>query len=361
MNSTDKQIFVNNRETIRVVYAGTGLSEFIIPFLNDYFHLNSVSGIAELDDYIYQQTLITLPDAILVEVEDVQPCLAFVERLKRNMLLSQIVIIFLSKLPNNSLANMARYLYVHDHYSAPIPLENLRDRILFLIKFRAIQPRLNQSEIQIQKLPRKFPLKKRIFDLTVCIFAFFLIAPIFAVIALAIIIESKGPIIYRSKRVGAKYKIFDFFKFRSMHHHSNIELMSLSDFNQYKVNEGESPIFNKIQNDPRVTHVGKFIRKYSLDELPQLFNVIRGDMSLVGNRPLPLYEAVCLTSDEWAVRFLAPAGLTGLWQVSRRGKKSMSERERKKLDNFYAKNYSLRLDIKIILSTLPAMVQKENV
>ncbi|MCX2473197.1 sugar transferase [Pedobacter sp. MC2016-05] len=361
MNSTSTPISVNNRETIRVVYAGTGLSNLIIPFLNDYFQIKSVRGIAELDDYIYRQTLITLPDAILVEVDDVQACQAFVERLKRNTLLSQIIIIFLSKLPNDGLSNVARYLYVHDHYSAPVPVENLRDRILFLIKFRSIQPRLSQSAIQIQSSTRNFPLKKRMFDLTVCIFVFLLMAPIFALIALAIFIESDGPIIYRSKRVGARYKIFDFFKFRSMHHHSNVELKSLSDSNQYKIIDGENPIFNKIQNDPRVTHVGRFIRKYSLDELPQLFNVIRGDMSLVGNRPLPLYEAVCLTSDEWAVRFLAPAGLTGLWQVSRRGKKSMSERERKKLDNFYAKNYSLRLDIKIILSTLPAMVQKGNV
>lgn len=84
-------------------------------------------------------------------------------------------------------------------------------------------------------------------------------------------------------------------------------------------------------------------------------------MSLVGNRPLPLYEAEKLTTNEWSMRFLAPAGLTGLWQISRRGKKDMSERERKKLDNFYASNYSIWLDLKIIFKTIPALLQKEKV
>jgi lipopolysaccharide/colanic/teichoic acid biosynthesis glycosyltransferase len=84
-------------------------------------------------------------------------------------------------------------------------------------------------------------------------------------------------------------------------------------------------------------------------------------MSLVGNRPLPVYEAEMLTSNEWSMRFLGPAGLTGLWQITKRGKADMSERERKKLDNFYAQNYSIALDIKILLKTIPAVLQKEKV
>jgi lipopolysaccharide/colanic/teichoic acid biosynthesis glycosyltransferase len=95
--------------------------------------------------------------------------------------------------------------------------------------------------------------------------------------------------------------------------------------------------------------------------LPQLFNIIKGDMSVVGNRPLPVYEAEMLTSNEWSMRFLGPAGLTGLWQISKRGKEDMSERERKKLDNFYAQKYSLWLDLKIIIGTVPALFQKEKV
>ena len=120
-------------------------------------------------------------------------------------------------------------------------------------------------------------------------------------------------------------------------------------------------IFFKAKDDPRISKVGKFLRNSSIDELPQLINILKGDMSLVGNRPLPLYEAEKLTSDLRAFRFLAPAGLTGLWQVTKRGKKDMSEEERIALDNNYALNHSLLLDIKIILKTFPALLQSENV
>jgi lipopolysaccharide/colanic/teichoic acid biosynthesis glycosyltransferase len=119
--------------------------------------------------------------------------------------------------------------------------------------------------------------------------------------------------------------------------------------------------FMKFKNDPRITRVGNIIRKTSIDELPQLINVIKGDMSIVGNRPLPLYEAEQLTSDDWGQRFLAPAGITGLWQVEKRGQSSMSEEERKSLDNKYAQNFSFWNDIRLILKTIPALFQKENV
>jgi Sugar transferases involved in lipopolysaccharide synthesis len=120
--------------------------------------------------------------------------------------------------------------------------------------------------------------------------------------------------------------------------------------------------FVKLENDPRITKVGYFIRKYSIDELPQLINILKGDMSIVGNRPLPLYEAELLTSDEYIDRFMAPAGLTGLWQVEKRGDAGkMSAEERKLLDIQYAQSYSFTMDVKIILKTATAFVQKENV
>jgi hypothetical protein len=119
--------------------------------------------------------------------------------------------------------------------------------------------------------------------------------------------------------------------------------------------------FFKLKNDPRITRVGKFIRNSSIDELPQLWNVIIGDMSIVGNRPLPLYEAEKLTSDRYALRFLAPAGITGLWQVEKRGKGEMSEDERLMLDNKYAENHSFVNDIRLILKTIPALLQSESV
>lgn len=127
-------------------------------------------------------------------------------------------------------------------------------------------------------------------------------------------------------------------------------------------NEEKNNAFIKIENDPRVTKVGRFIRKYSIDELPQLFNILKGDMSVVGNRPLPLYEAEKLTGDTSIDRFMAPAGLTGLWQVEKRGDSgTMSAEERKQLDIRYGQTYNFALDMKIIFKTLTAFVQKENV
>ncbi len=121
-----------------------------------------------------------------------------------------------------------------------------------------------------------------------------------------------------------------------------------------------TPTFFKIVNDPRVTRVGRFIRAFNIDEIPQFFNVIKGDMSIVGNRPLPLYEAEKLTSDQWALRFLAPAGITGLWQVSQRRADKYTEEERKMMDNRYAINASFWNDIKFIIFTIPAIFRKKE-
>lgn len=212
--------------------------------------------------------------------------------------------------------------------------------------------------------------------------------------------ESKGPIVYKSKRVGSNYDIFDFLKFRSMFVDADKHLKDFNNLNQYQdelneeddlsdfiLPEGDEnllfgdddfviseEVFNsqkekeqknsfvKLENDPRITKIGQIIRKYSIDELPQLFNILKGDMSIVGNRPLPLYEAELLTSDEYIDRFMAPAGLTGLWQVEKRGDSGkLSAEERKMLDIKYAKNFSLGMDIKIILKTFTAFIQKENV
>jgi lipopolysaccharide/colanic/teichoic acid biosynthesis glycosyltransferase len=107
--------------------------------------------------------------------------------------------------------------------------------------------------------------------------------------------------------------------------------------------------------------VGTFLRNSSLDELPQLFNVLRGDMSIVGNRPLPLYEAASLTTNEWAERFMAPAGITGLWQIKKRGQKNMSAEERLDLDINYARNNNIVRDFWIMAQTPSALLQKTNV
>ena len=267
----------------------------------------------------------------------------------------------------------------------------------------------------------KIPVWKRLFDIFFSSLAIILLSPVFIITAIAIRLESPGPILFKSKRVGTNYTIFEFLKFRSMFIDAELRLKELSkEHNQYaevheeadtakttitaplgdkaenemldmgmesemmisdeeimlegddfvvaesdfnkKKEEDINNAFVKIENDPRITKVGRIIRKYSIDELPQLFNILRGDMSIVGNRPLPLYEAEKLTADTSIDRFMAPAGLTGLWQVEERGKGgNMSAEERKQLDITYGQTYSFALDMKIIFRTLTAFIQKENV
>ena len=140
------------------------------------------------------------------------------------------------------------------------------------------------------------------------------------------------------------------------------KLNELADLNIYDSNDNETTAFFKVINDPRITKVGSFLRNSSLDELPQLFNVLKGDMSIVGNRPLPFYmKLASLTTDEWAERFMAPAGITGLWQISKRGNKNMSTEERISLDIDYARHQSLKADLLIMLKTPTALIQKSNV
>jgi lipopolysaccharide/colanic/teichoic acid biosynthesis glycosyltransferase len=259
-----------------------------------------------------------------------------------------------------------------------------------------------------KKESTKHPFFKRVFDIAVASLALLAFSPLLLVFILAIRLESKGKVYYISKRVGTGYRIFNFLKLRSMYPDADKRLKEFEHLNQYK-KEGQ-PVLNKehtldydiedneendtvlygddfvikekrhiekqknkqesafvkFDNDPRITKVGKIIRKLSIDELPQLINVIKGDMSIVGNRPLPLYEAELLTTDEWTNRFNGPAGITGLWQVEARGKSSkMSPEERKQLDNKYVEiansKYSFWKDIWIILRTIPAVFQKENV
>ena len=201
---------------------------------------------------------------------------------------------------------------------------------------------------------------KRAFDITVSSIGLLLLSPLLILIAILIKLESKGPVFYVSKRAGSGYRIFNFIKFRSMRVGADVELKALAHLNQYG-NNSQNGVFFKIKNDPRISPLGHFLRSTSLDEIPQLINVLIGDMSLVGNRPLPLYEAEKLTRDQIAWRFLAPAGITGLWQITKRGKDNMSPEERIALDMEYAMKNSFWLDLRIMLSTVPALLQKEKV
>ena len=238
----------------------------------------------------------------------------------------------------------------------------LQEKIVFLRKVKkAQQGAAPQIEENIPARSLKLGLlSKRTFDIAVSSIAILLLSPLFLLIALAIKLESSGPIFYIAKRAGRGYRIFNFFKFRTMYQGSDKRVSELTHLNQYNAN-GRGPVFFKISNDPRITKVGSFLRNTSLDELPQLINVLLGDMSLVGNRPLPLYEAVTLTTDEYAARFMAPAGITGLWQVKKRGNKDMSVEERISMDIDYASKCNFATDFWIIANTPSALLQKENV
>jgi lipopolysaccharide/colanic/teichoic acid biosynthesis glycosyltransferase len=203
-------------------------------------------------------------------------------------------------------------------------------------------------------------LFKRTFDILVASLALLILSPLFLLVALVIKLESRGSVFYVAKRAGKGYKIFDFYKFRTMQLGADKRIDELTHLNQYNA-ESKGPVFFKINNDPRITRIGKFLRNTSLDELPQLINVLLGDMSLVGNRPLPLYEAETLTTDDYAARFMAPAGITGLWQIKKRGNKDMSVEERINIDIAYAAKCNFVTDLWIIANTPSALLQKENV
>jgi lipopolysaccharide/colanic/teichoic acid biosynthesis glycosyltransferase len=137
------------------------------------------------------------------------------------------------------------------------------------------------------------------------------------------------------------------------------KISELAHLNQYDLSK-EGPSFFKLSDDPRITGVGSFLRNTSLDELPQLLNILLGDMSLVGNRPLPLYEAATLTTNEFVERFTAPAGMTGFWQIKKRGKAEMSVKDRVDLDIIYARKASPIFDLYIMANTPAALFQKSD-
>lgn len=322
------------------------------------------------------------------------------------------------------MTNEERQVYlkcgINDTLDLSASVTELNKKITFISDRESLMFDEQVSKKPILRL--KIPFWKRAFDVVFSSIAIIVLSPVFLITWIAIKLESPGPALYKSKRVGTNYEIFDFLKFRSMYTDADKRLKEVSkevgnqyadhdkddedskgvitaplgeeaemmmmdmgmesemmisddevmlvgddfvvaesDFNKEKEEEINNA-FVKIENDPRVTKVGRFIRKTSIDELPQLINILKGDMSVVGNRPLPLYEAEKLTADSSIDRFMAPAGLTGLWQVEERGKGgNMSAEERKQLDITYGQTYNFMLDMKIIFRTITSMFQKGNV
>lgn len=327
--------------------------------------------------------------------------LSLIETLK-NKQMPSVPFFLVVRYFNSNLRILALTAGISDVFRLPLQKDRLEKRVLFFI--RNWSSLLKELPVHTRSIYRT-GLAKRIFDVCFAGMALIMLFPLFILVAFAIRLESKGPAFYYSLRTGTGFKIFKFYKFRSMYINADQKVKDLMHLNQYNIDQKKEQLkqedavlceacmqtgkcqypiyadgakwcekddvyvnsqkngsaFFKITNDPRITKVGNFIRNTSIDELPQLWNVIKGDMSIVGNRPLPIYEAEKLTTDKSVLRFAAPAGLTGLWQVEKRGKGKMSEEERLMLDNTYAKNQSFINDIKLILRTIPAIFQKESV
>ena len=248
----------------------------------------------------------------------------------------------------------------------------------------------------------RLPMWKRTFDILFAGTAVIILSPLLIGTAIAVRAESKGKVIYKSQRVGSNYQIFNFLKFRSMYTNADKRLKELNALNQYQIEEVESSdedpeirfddlvgtpdeeenllisddfviseedfikkkektqqnAFVKIENDPRVTRVGRFIRKYSIDELPQLFNILKGDMSLIGPRPL-LVQYLPRYNEEQHHRHDVRPGLTGYAQAH--GRNAVSWEEKFAMDVWYVNHVSMKTDIKVILDTVKTVVKKEGI
>jgi lipopolysaccharide/colanic/teichoic acid biosynthesis glycosyltransferase len=276
----------------------------------------------------------------------------------------KIPFIILDDIKDQETIDKALQLKIDDVYTKPVVAETLISRILFLKKIKPVSDAGTVSGTT----PEKYQLTffKRTIDLLLASIGLLLISPLLLLICIAIKIESKGKVYSISKRVGTGYRVFDCYNLRSRYSNPDKRFHELSHLNQY-LKEAHPAYADKVaENDPRLTKVGYIIHKTGIDRWTQLINVIKGDLSIVGNRPILLYEAEMLTISDWHDRFGGPAGLTGLWKIkSHKSYKSLASEDRKRLDNKYAdiakRKYPFWKDLLIILRTVPAIFQKKNV
>jgi exopolysaccharide biosynthesis polyprenyl glycosylphosphotransferase len=228
--------------------------------------------------------------------------------------------------------------------------------------FEIVGPRLSINAVEgvplvsipPLRLPRSSRFVKRALDLSLSLAGLVLVAPFFALIALLIKLDSRGPVLFTQTRMGSRDRTFRMYKFRTMVESADVEKSALKHLNKHA--NGDARMF-KVPRDPRVTRVGRFLRRFSLDELPQLVNVVKGEMSLVGPRPLVLDEDEFVST--WARRRLAlRPGMTGLWQVL--GRTDIPFDEMVKLDYLYVTNWTLAGDLKILARTIPAVVRPQD-
>lgn len=339
--------------------------------------------------------------ADVIVAHDASGGIELLDRIRKSAGFGNIPFVLLADRLSRQAIDLARSKHADDIFSVNFDDGDLITRIKYFKK-RQWYVASKASE-RIGSQGHKTPVWKRAIDIATTGTAVILLLPVFIIVAILIKLDSKGPVFYKSKRVGSGYKIFDLYKFRTMRTDADQLIRKMAALNMYSKAEPVAQIethglcdeclagnrcksllfhdgkeiceklyhfqkeqkaaFMKFQNDPRITRLGSFLRNSSIDELPQLINILKGDMSLVGNRPLPLYEAEKMTTDDKILRFAGPAGLTGLWQVTKRGKgkSDMTEEERTQLDITYAREFSFKMDMEIILKTFPALLQSENV
>lgn len=395
----------NNMEKIKLLYVGTDIES--LSSINNSEKFDIINQENSIKAKLYLKENQNQIDAILTNAFLLGTTgLDFFDNIRyKSYLATDKPFLLFSKSYKHSLNNKAYKIGIDDYFTYPLNPEHLHKRLLFLKNYKKYNIENAESKTENLK-PYKTPFIKRLFDVTLASLALIFLSPLMLITAIAIYIESRGKVFYASKRVGKNFKTFDFYKFRSMYPDADKRLKEVAHLNQYqsvaveeecsecaKLPEGEycSPVYEndkgekvceriikmqknakaaflKIENDPRITKVGKIIRNTSIDELPQLINIIKGDMSIVGNRPLPVGEANALTKSEMGkrlelgLRFNCAAGLTGLWQVELRGKAGeMSEQERFELDKKYAQKNSFWGDIKLIFRTFKVFLKNENV
>jgi Undecaprenyl-phosphate galactose phosphotransferase WbaP len=265
------------------------------------------------------------------------------------------VIIAMPSLNSNNLNDLINKIHRHTKNVFTVPvlnnigllnseIYNLFNEKMFLLK---IENRLESSINQAIK---------RFFDLTLSVLMLPILLPTILIIGILIKLDSKGPIFYTQERVGKNGKKFKVIKFRSMYTNAD-EVLKMALEEDPKLREEYEKYF-KIKNDPRATKVGRFLRKTSLDELPQIFNVLKGEMSLVGPRPVTTEEIVKYYKDYVIYYYEVLPGITGLWQIS--GRSDTSYDERVELDIWYVKNWNLWLDIVILIKTIKVVLKREG-
>ncbi len=365
-----------------------------LPFVRAFGKTVSITPVTTVDEAqgVIQWGL----KADLLIINESAGAMDFITQLRANPFYRSLPIIITAAHVTPSLRRQAIEARVLDIFPSQGAEASIGVRIDYLIQRKQVH---TSSALQVNSVTVEMPIGKRLFDILFAGGLLLCVSPLLLVVAALIKLDSPGPVFYRSRRVGAGYRVFDMYKFRTMRPNADQLIASMADQNIYnkKVDiaaDGlceackaartscQRPLFldnqqlceevyikqkkakatfAKFHSDPRVTRLGKLLRDLSIDELPQFLNILKGDMSVVGNRPLPMYEAEKLTTSEYAQRFAAPAGLTGLWQVTKRGSSTqLSDHERIQLDIAYANQASLRMDFQILAKTFVAVWQKES-